>query len=245
MSPNLPRRVRQWHGFGMTAPIVLALDASRAACSAAILRDGAIVAAEGAAMARGQSETMMPMVARVLAKADMKAADAGIVAVPVGPGSFTGIRIALAAARGLALATGARIVGIDGFRVALEAAGARRPAVVAIDSGRGDWFARRFARADGDDTAPAQLGADDVARLFPSDAFDLVAPDDLVASLTDAQRMPAHARRRPLDLARLAIAAAQIAARIEADGGGGPDGAALPARPLYIAPPAVTMPTRP
>ena len=226
----------------MTIPVILALDASRAACSAAVLRDGKIVAAEGTAMARGQAEAMMPMVADVLAKAGLQAGDAAIVAVPVGPGSFTGIRIALSAARGLALATGARIVGIDGFRVALEAADASRPAVVAIDSGRGDWFARRFARDAGDDTAPAQLGAGDVAALFPSGAFDLVAPDDLVAAVTALERLPATVRHRPLDLARLAIAAAQIAARIEADFGRGPDGAALPARPLYIAPPAVTMP---
>jgi len=228
----------------MTVPAILALDASRAACSVAVLRDGAIVASDGAAMARGQAEAMMPMVARVLTRAGMKAADAGIVAVPVGPGSFTGIRIALSAARGLALATGARLVGIDGFRVALEAARAARPAVVAIDTGRGDWFARRFGRDAGNDTAAAQLGADDIASLFPPDAFDLVAPDDLVAALAASNRMSAAARHRPLDLSSLAIAAAQIAARIEADGGRGPDGAALPARPLYIAPPAVTMPNR-
>lgn len=226
----------------MRNPAILALDASRAACSVAVLRDGTIVAADGAAMARGQAEAMMPMVERVLTQAGMKAGDAGIVAVPVGPGSFTGIRIALSAARGLALATGARILGIDGFRVAREAAGASRPCVVAIDSGRGDWFARRFAQEPGNDTAPAQLGADDIARLFPSDAFDLVAPDDLIAAVTASQRLPAAARHRPLDIARLAIAAAQIAARIEADGGRGPDGAALPPRPLYIAPPAITMP---
>ena len=226
----------------MRIPAILALDASRAACSVAVLRDGAIVAAEGAAMARGQAEAMMPMVERVLSKAGMKARDAGIVAVPVGPGSFTGIRIALSAARGLALATGARIVGIDGFRVAFEAAGAERPSVVAIDSGRGDWFARRFARDPGGDTAPAQLGVDDIAALFPSGAFDLVAPDDLIAALTASQKLPAAARHRPLELARLAIAAAQIAARIETDDGRGPDGSALPPRPLYIAPPAITMP---
>ena len=227
----------------MTLPAILALDASRAACSVAVLRDGAIVAADGTAMARGQAEAMMPMVERALATAGLKAADAGIIAVPVGPGSFTGIRIALSAARGLALATGARIVGIDGFRVALEAAGAARPAVVAIDSGRGDWFARRFARDATDDTAAAQLGADDVASLFPSDSFDLLAPDDLIAAVAASKRLPAQARHRPLDLTRLAIAAAQIAARIEADRGRGPDGAALPPRPLYIAPPAITMPT--
>ena len=226
----------------MTLPAILALDASRAACSVAVLRDGAIVAADGTAMARGQAEAMMPMVERVLTRTGMQAADAGIIAVPVGPGSFTGIRIALSAARGLALATGARIVGIDGFRAAFEAAGATRPSVVAIDSGRGDWFARRFARDATNDTAASQLGADDIASLFPPDAFDLVAPDDLVAAITASQRLPAQAHHRALDLTRLAIAAAQIAARIEADRGRGPDGAALPPRPLYIAPPAITMP---
>ena len=74
----------------------------------------------------------------------------------------------------------------------------------------------------------------------PADLLPLVS--EIVAAVTAARRLPVAARHRPLDLVRLAIAAAQIAARIEADGGRGPDGSALPPRPLYIAPPAITMP---
>lgn len=219
-------------------PTILALDASRAACSAAVLRNGQVVAEEGAGMARGQAEALLPMVERVLHGAGMDARDIAAIAVPVGPGSFTGIRIALSAARGFALATGATLIGIDGFRAAIESAGATRPALVAIETGRGDWFVRRFGAAAQQDTAAAQLGASDIEALIPAGAFDLLVPDELAAALT----IPPNARRKNPDIARLASAAGRIAARILADGGSGPDGAALPIRPLYVAPPSVTMP---
>jgi tRNA threonylcarbamoyladenosine biosynthesis protein TsaB len=221
----------------MTEPVVLAFDSSRAACSVAVVVGTAIRAEEGATMARGQAEALLPMIARALAMAEVTAANLAAIAVPVGPGSFTGIRIALSAARGMVLVGGARFIGIDGFRAAVESASAARPSVVAIETGRGDWFARRFARDPGDDTAPAAMGAADIAGLFPAGPFDLVAPPGLVSALA----LPSDVHTRPADLARLASAAARIASRILADGGRGPDGPGLPPRPHYLAPPAVTM----
>ncbi|MEX2200949.1 MAG: tRNA (adenosine(37)-N6)-threonylcarbamoyltransferase complex dimerization subunit type 1 TsaB [Dongiaceae bacterium] len=217
---------------------ILGIDASRAACSAAILREGNMLAAEGQTMARGQAEVLPTMIERVLGKAGIVHSAIDTIAVLVGPGSFTGIRIALAAARGLALVTGARIVGIDGFAAALEAADATRPALIAIETGRGSYFVRRF---DGDiagATAVAILDADALATLAPAGRFHLVAPAEVEA--TFAARPDAV--WKPAALAGLAPAAARIAARILASDGRGPDGAALAPRPLYVAPPAVTMP---
>jgi hypothetical protein len=83
------------------------------------------------------------------------------------------------------------------------------------------------------------MDAAGIAALMPGEPFDFVAPADL----RDAIGARGPARHRPADLARLASAALRIAARILADGGRGPDGPVLPARPLYVAPPAVTMPS--
>jgi tRNA threonylcarbamoyladenosine biosynthesis protein TsaB len=174
----------------------------------------------------------------VLAKAGVAHSAIDAIAVPVGPGSFTGIRIALAAARGLALVTGARIVGIDGFATALEAANATRPALVAIETGRGSYFVRRFGSDPASDTAVAILDADALTTLAPAGRFHLVAPAVLEAAFAARP----DAIWKPAALAGLAPAAAWIAARILASDGRGHDGAALPPRPLYVAPPAVTMP---
>ena len=99
---------------------ILALDTSMGACSAAVLRsDGGSprLHARQEAMARGHAEALMPMVAEVLAAACIAARDLDLIAATEGPGSFTGVRIAIAAARGLALATGAKLYGTDSLTV--------------------------------------------------------------------------------------------------------------------------------
>jgi tRNA threonylcarbamoyladenosine biosynthesis protein TsaB len=218
--------------------MLLGIDSSRAACSAALLCGGRVLAAEGLAMERGQAEALPPMIERVLAKAGIAHRDIAAIAVPVGPGSFTGIRIALAAARGLALVTGARLIGIDGFAAAREAAGAGRPALVAIETGRGTYFVRRFAANPGDDTAVAILDADALMALAPGGRFHLVAPPALEAAFAEHRA----ATSMPAVLTDLAQAVARIADRILSNDGRGADGAPLPPRPLYVAPPAITLP---
>jgi tRNA threonylcarbamoyl adenosine modification protein YeaZ len=94
---------------------VLAIDTALEACSAAVLdlARGGIVASETLQMARGHAEAIMPMIARVMDLAEAAFADLDRIAVTTGPGSFTGLRVGIAAARGIALASGKPAIGLS------------------------------------------------------------------------------------------------------------------------------------
>ncbi|PIE08053.1 MAG: tRNA (adenosine(37)-N6)-threonylcarbamoyltransferase complex dimerization subunit type 1 TsaB [Rhodobacterales bacterium] len=96
-------------------PVVLGFDTSAAHCAAALLAGGDIVAARVEEMQRGQAERLMPLLEELLSEAGCGWADLDALGVGIGPGNFTGIRIAVAAARGLALGLGKPAIGVDGF----------------------------------------------------------------------------------------------------------------------------------
>ncbi len=96
-------------------PTILAFDTSAAHCAAALLRGGQIVVSVAEAMSRGQAERLMPLLEEVLAQAGCSWADLDAIGVGVGPGNFTGIRISVSAARGLALGLNVPAVGVSGF----------------------------------------------------------------------------------------------------------------------------------
>ncbi len=121
--------------------IVLAIDTSTAVASVAVLRSGE-VAVERAARSRGrQGEVLLPLVDDALRAAELTPADVGLVAVGIGPGGFTSLRIGLATAKGLALAHGAAIVGVPSARVVARAFAPRGVAAVLADAQRGEVFA--------------------------------------------------------------------------------------------------------
>ncbi len=110
---------------------ILALDSATGACSVALWHDGAILARRFAVMDRGQSEVLIPMVREVLAEAGADFPSIDVFGVTVGPGAFTGLRIGLAAARGMALASGRPLVGVSTFEAVahgVPAGGAGGPA---------------------------------------------------------------------------------------------------------------------
>jgi tRNA threonylcarbamoyl adenosine modification protein YeaZ len=94
---------------------VLAIDTALEACSAAVFDTdrGGITASESVAMARGHAEAVMPLLARVMDLAQIEFADLDRIAVTTGPGSFTGLRVGIAAARGIALAAGKPAIGLS------------------------------------------------------------------------------------------------------------------------------------
>jgi tRNA threonylcarbamoyladenosine biosynthesis protein TsaB len=226
---------------------ILALDSSLGGCSVALWTDdaphleGSALAAESEAAATGQAERLVPIVGRVAAAAGGFAAIDRF-AVTVGPGYFTGLRAGLAAARGLALAAAKPLIGIT--TLAAVAAGIApderrgKTVVVALDSKRSEAFYQLFA---GDDLAP--LGEPET-----------MAPAMFAARL--------HTERRGVPLVVAGTASGLLASHLDAAGvawtrsraSERPDAAVVarlarsapvptaPPAPLYLHPPATTMP---
>src|SRR5882724_1473384 len=93
---------------------VLAIDCALDACAAAVLDSsaGAVVASQTRVMVRGHAEALMPLIARVMDEAAIEFRELDRIAVTVGPGSFTGLRVGISAARGIALAAAKPAVGL-------------------------------------------------------------------------------------------------------------------------------------
>lgn len=145
---------------------VLAFDTSGPFCVAALLRGGEVLWNEVREGARGQAEDLFPLLERGMAATGLAWADLARIGVGVGPGNFTGIRISVSAARGLALSLGIPAIGIS--RLQAQAHGLPRPVTALVGAPRGSAYAQCFT-GDGAD-APA---------LFQADALqDLIAASD-------------------------------------------------------------------
>ena len=124
---------------------ILALDTCLGACSVAVRDDGRVLAAASEVMARGHQERLAPMAREVMSEAGLTFARLDRIAVTVGPGSFTGLRVGLAFAKGLALALERPCVGV-GVLEALGLGSAHAGFVVAcIDAHRGQVYVQAFA----------------------------------------------------------------------------------------------------
>ena len=118
---------------------ILAIDTALEACAAAVLdtERGGMLAHESIAMARGHAEALMPLIARVMGASGASFDALDRIAVTVGPGSFTGLRVGIAAARGFALSTGKPAIGLTtlaAFAAPLIADDDTLPVVAAIDA---------------------------------------------------------------------------------------------------------------
>jgi tRNA threonylcarbamoyladenosine biosynthesis protein TsaB len=128
--------------------IILAIDTAQNACSAGVWRDGAMLADESVHMPQGHAEALMPMIERVMATAGLNYAALNRIAVTVGPGSFTGVRVGIATARGLAMAAQKPAVGIpttESLAAAAVGHSTGENILSVIDSKRGDVFAQVFS----------------------------------------------------------------------------------------------------
>ncbi|MFL6666752.1 MAG: tRNA (adenosine(37)-N6)-threonylcarbamoyltransferase complex dimerization subunit type 1 TsaB [Burkholderia ambifaria] len=119
--------------------LILAIDTALDACSAAVLDTGAnaIIAQESQAMKRGHAEALMPLIARVMKASGIAFTSLDRVAVTTGPGSFTGLRVGLSAARGIALAADKPVVGLTtltAFAAPIVAENGEHPIISAIDA---------------------------------------------------------------------------------------------------------------
>lgn len=213
---------------------LLAFDTAAAACSVAVMEDGALRAHRLVEMARGHAEALLPMIAETLAEAGLGYRDLDRLAVTVGPGAFTGLRIGLAAARGLALATGLPVVGVTTFEAIAHGAAADLPGLIVAETKRADVYAQPFAAPGEPAAPPAAVEAGDLPALAEAHPGPLVGDAAeraaaLLAGLGVARRaVPARVDARAV--------AAVAAARSTVD--------PAPPRPLYLRPPSVTVKAR-
>jgi len=127
----------------MTA--VLAIDTATNACSAALWVDGDVRASRSEPMVRGHAERLVPMIQEIAEAADRTVKSVDLIAVTVGPGAFTGLRVGLAAARGFALCAEAPCLGLTTLEVIAAGVGPLADhLVVGIDSKRTDVYVQVF-----------------------------------------------------------------------------------------------------
>ncbi len=122
---------------------ILAFDTSAAHCAAALLLQGRVIQ-RLEPMEKGQAERLIPLLQEVLAEGGISWSDLKALAVGTGPGNFTGVRIAVASARGLALGLGIPAVGVT--RLEALAYGLPRPLVVLEDAKRGQVYVQLFTQ---------------------------------------------------------------------------------------------------
>ena len=119
--------------------LILAIDTALDACAAGVLDTdaGRLIAQESQAMKRGHAEALMPLIARVIKASGIAFTGLDRIAVTTGPGSFTGLRVGLSAARGIALAAGKPVVGVTtltGYAAPVVSQNAEQPVIAAIDA---------------------------------------------------------------------------------------------------------------
>lgn len=168
---------------------ILAFDCAVSGLAVAVVHDGACLAhyrEEG----RGQAATLLPAIAATLRQAGVDRRALSLIAVTIGPGSFTGVRVGLAAARGLAVALDVPLAGIATTAALLAAAEPDgRLAVAAIDSHLGDWF----CAFSSDDGAPFLASVDALAERLAARPCRIVGPqaEILAPLMADAVAQPA------------------------------------------------------
>jgi tRNA threonylcarbamoyladenosine biosynthesis protein TsaB len=148
---------------------VLAIDTALAACSGAVLDtlNGGIVASESLPMVRGHAEALLPLLHRVMQAAGLTFPDIDRIAVTTGPGSFTGLRVGLAAARGIALAADIPAVGVStlsAYAAPHVADDERFPVVAAIDARHSHVYLQVFAPGGRSFTTPRLASLHEAVR---------------------------------------------------------------------------------
>jgi len=209
---------------------VLAIDTALEACSAAVLdtERAGVVAHESQAMQRGHAEALMPLIARVLDRTRLTFSELDRIAVTTGPGSFTGLRVGISAARGIALAAGKPAVGLStlaAYAAPYIAADDTLPVVAAVDARHDHVYLQVFGPGGRTLVTPRLVALADARRMASTGGPRLVgtAATMLAANWPVAERPPTAVEQRPAPdidwVARLGAAAVETG---------------LPPKPLYL-----------
>jgi tRNA threonylcarbamoyladenosine biosynthesis protein TsaB len=186
---------------------VLAIDTALEACSAAVLdtEQGGILASESIPMVRGHAEALLPLVSRVMSEAAMEFGALDRIAVTVGPGSFTGLRVGVSAARGIAVAASKPAVGLTtlaALAAPYVAVDDVTPLVAAIDARNDQVYMQMFGAGGRTLIQPRLVSLRDAVRDAAAGPARLVGS----AATAIAAAWPPTIRRPPVvDPARAPI----------------------------------------
>ena len=199
-------------------PLILGFDTSAAHCAAALISGATVLAAKHEEMQKGQAERLFPMLEALLDEAGAGWCDLTAITVGTGPGNFTGVRISVAGARGLALSLGIPAYGVTMLEAL--AYGAKGPVLALLDARRDQAYLQSFGYAAAAEPAMLDVAAI-TAPVFAYPGLTCIGPlADMLADRLGAVARPAC---YPPAVAMAMVAAAQ------------PKGA-MPARPapLYL-----------
>jgi len=166
----------RWRGAYLSAmSVLLAIDTAAPRLQLALLRDGDRLDTLIEDMATGQAERLFPALASLLARAGIGYADLTRVAVTTGPGSFTGLRIGLSAARGLGLALNIPVVGVPSL-LALSLGAQCDAVAVVLDARRDEAYFQTFSGPGIPIGEPRLLPIEEARRSVPHGAATLTSP---------------------------------------------------------------------
>ena len=150
--------------------MLLAFDTSSAACTAALFDGDRCVAHKDELIGRGHSERLVPMIAEL-----MDGRSATSILVGVGPGSFTGIRVAIAAAHGLGIGWGAKVQGMSSLALLVAGAEVDGEVAACVLGGHGELFVQQY---DGVTLEPTS----EVRNLTPTEAAEHITAPIVIGS---------------------------------------------------------------
>jgi len=204
--------------------IILALDCAGGGCGVCVTQGNVVLALTEERMDRGQDSRLVPLIEETLAQAGVTYADLDRIAVTRGPGSFTGLRIALACARALGLAAGKPVIGIDRFVIQAAQHKGQSPLLIALESRRLELYVRL------DQNAPALWPPQEIAALLKTHPALKIAGDaqETLRPLIGRSAFVGLQEPEVLTCATLAALA-------------DPADAAFAPRPLYLRAPDVTI----
>ncbi len=199
---------------------ILAIDSATGPCSVALWKNGQVATYLENIKPSAQSAVLMPMIEEALRRNGINYRDLSYIAATIGPGSFTGIRVSLAAARGIAFAAGIRSIGFTTLETLAFAARKQKPRILAIlNAGKGEYYYQPFA------TSPTWRALGEAKLGALQDAMNM-AEDGAIIGNADAEHV---AFPRADTLAELAATYQDTAQSLT---------------PFYIRPPDAKLPTK-
>ncbi len=213
---------------------ILGLDTAHSACSAALLVDGKLAAHRFELMRVGHAERLMGQISEVLEGAGRKYSDLDRIACTIGPGTFTGTRIALSAARGLAIGLRIPVIGVTTFEALAAAMSGEGVRVAVFDAKRGELYLQAFA---GDALAP--LTAPEALTIkAAAQRINGLGRDDLTIGGTGAELLQSALAGKGVLSEASPVPEARFVAQLAVMR----DAPSSPPSPLYLRPPDADLP---